>query len=75
MSEVRIYAIGLCCASVCVPEGMQREVIEAEVNRMHPAGGELRWEISKDATFADGKTAMPAPCNDTAGRRHYLLNC
>lgn len=47
--DVVIYSAGLVHCSVCVPAGMEREVIVAELNQLSPTGISSRWEISEES--------------------------
>ena len=38
MSEINIYGVGLCYASVCAPKDMPVEEIERQLNEAHPTG-------------------------------------
>lgn len=75
--EVTIYAAGLAAGlvscSVCVPAGMDREIVERRVNIADPTGIPSRWRIS-DESFKSGES-NPTPCNQDSTRLHYLLNC
>ena len=73
-SDVTIYASGPLSLSVCAPRDWTETAVAAEVNRIHPAGGTLSWQISDAKTFADG-TPHPADCNSGLPRRHWLLHC
>lgn len=72
-NDVHIYSNGLVHCSVCVPAGMSREVVEAEVNGANPTSIESSWKIS-DETFAGGEP-NPNKCDDDPGRLHYLMVC
>jgi hypothetical protein len=72
--DISIYNNGVCHCSVCVPAGMEREVVETEVNAAHPTGISSSWSISKDETFAGGQP-NPCPCDDDPQRMHYLMEC
>jgi len=72
--DFEIYKIGLCCASVC--STLSLEETTERLNVEHPTGITSRWEPSKDATFADGKSPNPCPCNQNpTTHKHYLFNC
>lgn len=71
--EVAVYSTGLVCCSVCVPAGMDREIVERRVNAATPSGIPSHWRIA-DEPFSSGK-ASPTPCNTDSTRLHYLLTC
>ena len=73
ISPVQVYANGMFCCSVCAPEAMTAEAVQAEVNKINPCGTEKGWTISEDTHFKGGQT-MPCVCNDDPGRRHWLLD-
>ena len=70
---MRVYAVGICAASVCVEKDATPKEIEREVNARHPTGV-TPWAMSEDATFKGGEP-NPCPCPDEPDRVHYLLNC
>jgi hypothetical protein len=72
--EVVIYSKGLVACSVCAPAEMKPDEVEAEVNLQNPTGILSCWKISEDSTFRQGGP-NPGPCDATANRRHWLLNC
>lgn len=72
---IELYSVGIIYASVCVPRGMQREVIERMANTKHPTGISSRWQISRDPTFATTGLPNPCTCETHANRMHYLLVC
>lgn len=74
MSAVTVYEAGPICASACAPESMNGTEVAAEVNRIHPAGTESGWSVSKDPRFSGGQT-NPCACHKDSGRRHWLLKC
>lgn len=71
--EIEIYSYGLVSCSVCVPAGMDRELIERQVNKALPTGISTNWRISNEG-FNTGEP-NPAQCNDDSTKLHYLLNC
>ena len=70
MSDVQVYAAGICMCSVCAPADMDPDTILSEVP---PSGTEFGWMISADP-FKTGE-ANPSPCNTDPSRRHWLLEC
>jgi hypothetical protein len=72
--NMEIYAVGLCCLSVCAPSSVPLSEITAFVNRERPTGIESLWQPSTDPTF---KTGHPNPClcNTKPDHHHYLFNC
>ena len=74
-TDLFVYASGLVCNSVCVPEDMPTEKIEELTNNQNPSGV-TPWKISEDKTFADGNP-QPNKCDKypQEKRLHYLLNC
>ncbi len=72
--DVYIYANGLVVCSVCVPKGMERSVIEKQVNAINPTGIKYKWKIAKDSHFKTGQS-MPCQCEQDPDRLHYLLEC
>lgn len=72
--KVIVYASGPLSCSACVKKGMSRAEIEAEVNRVHPAGTEHGWRISEDKVFRQG-ASNPCVCNTDPDRFHYLFEC
>jgi hypothetical protein len=74
VSEVVVYRVGICHASVCVPAAMAVADVLDAVNRQHPTGLDHGWTVSTDETFANGPP-NPCPCEQTPGRVHRLLCC
>lgn len=68
-----IMSAGPCYVSVCTREGTSREVIERHVNARYPTGLDHGWSIS-DEPFRTGQP-NPCPCDQAAGRLHFLLSC
>jgi hypothetical protein len=73
-NEVWVYATGVLTCSVCAPGGMEREVVERQVNHKNPTGISAKWQISDQTHFRTGET-MPCDCPDATGRKHWLLHC
>jgi hypothetical protein len=74
-NDVEFYAEGLMAASVCAPRDMPRDEVVRLANLKYPAGTDLGWAISADATFRTGEP-NPSPCDGNPETRlHYLLNC
>jgi hypothetical protein len=73
VSDIKPYAVGLVCASVCAPKDTPIEEIERVVSGQHPTGLDHGWQKSKDS-FRTGDP-NPCPCNDDPERLHWLLNC
>lgn len=71
---IDIYAHGMTHCSVCVPAELSRDEVEKQVNICYPAGGSLRWTVSRDTHFRGGQP-NPCPCQSAAGRLHYLMEC
>jgi hypothetical protein len=69
-----IYSNGLCYCSVCAPSDYTEEMLEEEVNMIHPTGMDGKWSVSKDKFFSTGQT-NPCQCHDTDERRHWLMSC
>lgn len=69
-----VYATGLVCCSVCVPNHFTAEEIEDVVNQENPTGISSRWKVSTDPTFKEGKP-NPCPCEKDPDRMHCLMNC
>lgn len=74
MDDIIIYSVGLVAMSVCAADGVPLEEIERVANARHPTGISSEWQISEDATFRGGEP-MPAPCDMTEGRKHWLVIC
>lgn len=79
MSEIRtqrvlIYSPGLIHCSICAPIGMEGEDVLKEVNQTHPTGLDHGWLFSHDKNFSTGQS-NPCPCEKSADRIHYLLEC
>lgn len=74
MSEIAIYAEGLCSLSVCAPKAMTQDEVAEAVNSQRPTGLDHGWEISGDKTFRNGQP-MPCPCEQNPDCQHWLLNC
>lgn len=72
--SIVLYAVGLCCCSVCVPIGMPDAEVERQANQIKPPGGTLRWRVSKAKTFATGEP-HPCPCPQRLGHEHRLMVC
>lgn len=71
--EFRAYAVGLCSASACT--SLAGEQAAARLNIEHPTGISSQWQVSADATFADGHP-HPNPCEDWPDtHRHLLFVC
>lgn len=73
-NNVWVYLEGTVSCSVCAPAGMEREVIEKQVNAQAPTGLKSKWQISEEKKFSGGEP-MPYPCPDVPGRKHWLLHC
>ena len=73
-NSIEVYAVGLCCASVCAPASLPRGDVETMVNIMEPTGIGSGWQISEHATFKGGEP-NPCPCQHNPERQHWLLNC
>lgn len=73
-NEVWVYAAGIITCSVCAPGGMDRDVIERQVNHKVPTGIPSKWRITDETHFRTGET-MPGDCPDAPGRKHWLLHC
>lgn len=71
--SVAVYKRGPFCCSVCAPEHMTGEEVAREVEAGSPAGTGAGWTISTNPTFATGQP-NPCPCEQTPGRRHWLLD-
>ena len=72
--DIFMYSLGIVHISVCVPEGMDRQVVEDRANARNPTGIDSGWKISKDSHFRTGEP-NPCPCTEAKGRLHYLLSC
>jgi hypothetical protein len=72
-NNVIIYAKGLCCCSVCVPQQLTSSEIKKNVNYMNPTGINSLWKISSEK-FSSGDF-NPCKCNTDKNRLHYLLTC
>lgn len=70
-AKVVIYSEGVCTMSCC--SALSEEATVAWVNRNHPTGITSPWSISKE-DFKDGQE-NGKPCEEHAGRHHYLLEC
>lgn len=66
------YAHGLIHASACT--SLSDEDAERQVNLEYPTGIDSPWQLSGEATFADG-SPHPAPCPDSSEHRHVLFVC
>jgi hypothetical protein len=73
-SDVEMYAIGICHASVCCPETMAPDDLLDVVNGLHPTGLGHGWTFSTEKHFITGQS-NPCPCERTSGRLHRLLVC
>lgn len=71
--SVVVYSHGPVYLSACAPAGMAVADIERNVNMSHPTGISSQWALAS-TPFASGEP-NPCPCNDDAGRLHYLLSC
>jgi hypothetical protein len=71
---VRVYSIGICYCSICIPKDMPIEDAVLQVNVLEPTGISSDWELSSDATFHGGEP-NPVQCHDDPDRLHYLLDC
>jgi len=72
--DCEVYALGLLHMSVCTR--LNDEETIARVNVTEPTGLDNGWAVSANATFSDGRTPNPAPCNMHPGtHRHLLLEC
>lgn len=72
MDEFTVYDVGLCYASVCTR--LDDDAATERLNSEHPTGF-TPWQVSTDATFADGSSPNPCPCPDDVRNRHVLFNC
>ena len=72
--EVYIYRLGSFSASVCAPAFAEGEDVAAAVQQRQPAGTDMGWQVSRDATFAEGEP-NPCGCEEDAERKHWLLDC
>lgn len=73
--DMLVYASGLACMSVCVPNDWTREQVAEVANRMRPNGLPTDWQVSEAPQFAGGEP-NPCPCNaDPDNRTHYLVEC
>lgn len=69
--RVDVFACDKAALAACAPAGMQREVVEARVNQLHPPRVvPRRWKIA-ELTGA----AYPCECDHDAKRNHWLLRC
>lgn len=74
MSDINMYSIGVCAASVCVPKETPKEIVEQWANEYQPTGISSDWKISEDKTFKTGEL-NPCVCEHDSSRVHYLLTC
>lgn len=75
-AQVHIYKSGLFSMSVCAPAAMDGDAVAAMASAQEPTGIDRDWTVSADATFGDGVTPNPCPCNTMPdARRHWLLDC
>lgn len=73
MEDFAIYSYGIVYCSVC--SSLSIEETTKRVNKENPTGSELRWQLSKNPTFASG-TPHPCPCHDAPDtHKHYLFVC
>ena len=69
------YAVGICTASVCFPQGMSKAEVERQINAAYPTGISSRWQFSTSKAFATGQP-NPGPCNDKPETHvHRLMEC
>jgi hypothetical protein len=72
MEDFTIYSIGLIYASVC--SSLPADEVAARM-RMEPTGVH-HWVPSTDATFSDGTSPNPCPCEQyPETHKHYLFSC
>ena len=71
--QIVVYSNGLiyCCA--CADNQLTAADVERLVNELNESGTAHGWRIAQEV-FATG-APNPCPCNDTPGRRHWLLFC
>lgn len=74
MSDVHVYATGLCAASVCAPNDMHPDEVARLTNISRPTGIESQWQLSTDKTFKGGEP-NPCVCEQDNTRLHYLMVC
>lgn len=67
--RVNVYSVGMCYASVCAPQDMERDEVERQTNQAHPTGVGP-WHIA-DEPFHTGE-ANP---HDAGCGNHWLLVC
>ncbi len=72
-TNLDIYAIGICYASMCANKEMTKDMIEDRVTELHPTGLMHGWCIA-DEPFADS-LPNPKQCENNEERQHWLLNC
>lgn len=74
--EVEVYSRGIVHCSVCAPPEMSGDEVASHVEYATPAGTDLGWQVSKDATFSDGVTLNGGIVECHNGKtRHWLLDC
>ncbi len=73
MSDIDVYAIGLCYASVCADKQMTKVMVEDYMNVLEPAGTSLSWTIAEEP-FNDG-SPNPNQCETDSNKQHWLLDC
>lgn len=66
------YTYGLTHCSVC--SALTGKETESWLNENEPSGTKANWVLSGDKEFASGEP-HPRPCEEKAGRMHYLFVC
>lgn len=80
--RVTVYSEGPLTLSVCAPREMGITDVLADAERQHPCGTMngwqqssdewMRWDAEKQEKVKTGRTG-PIPCEQDAGRTHWLL--